>query len=358
MHTRLRIAVGIATVGRPSILAETLRELTRQTRQPDRVLVCGTLASDIGDRATWAWPAEVVLAPRGLPHQRNCILDNVPDCDVLLYLDDDFLPDPHYLDVVEKLFSRRPDVVVLTGRVLADGVCGPGLTASEGRSVLAAGALVGERLASTATFSGYGCNMAVRCDVVRRHRLRFDERLPLYAWQEDVDFSCRMASHGAVLLAEGAQGVHLGVKQGRTPGLQLGYAQVANPLYLVGKQAGYPLRRALSHIGCNMAANLVRALRPEPWVDRRGRLHGNLLALADLVRGRLQPETMLTCDGRSLRASLLRRTSMRNGLPRISRHLGSLVRSRVAAGSVSGTESAQLARTSALGVGARPVQEG
>ena len=104
-----------------------------------------------------------------------------------------------------------------------------------------------------------------------------------------------LAPHGAILQVEGARGVHLGVKQGRSPGVQLGYAQVVNPLYLVRKQAGYPMGRALSHIGCNMAANLLRALRPEPWVDRRGRLRGNLQALADLLRGRLEPERMLAC---------------------------------------------------------------
>ena len=110
-------------------------------------------------------------------------------------------------------------------------------------------------LQTVPAFNGYGCNMAVRSAVVRRHRLRFDERLPLYAWQEDVDFSRRLAPHGAILQLEGARGVHLGVKQGRSPGVQLGYAQVVNPLYLVRKQAGYPMGRALSHVGCNMAAH-------------------------------------------------------------------------------------------------------
>ena len=142
-----------------------------------------------------------------------------------------------------------------TGRVLADGIGGPGLTPSEGRAILAADDFAGDRLQTAPAFNGYGCNMAVRSAVVRRHRLRFDERLPLYAWQEDVDFSRRLAPHGAILQLEGARGVHLGVKQGRSPGVQLGYAQVVNPFYLVRKQAGYPMGRALSHVGCNMAAH-------------------------------------------------------------------------------------------------------
>jgi hypothetical protein len=53
------------------------------------------------------------------------------------------------------------------------------------------------------------------------------------------------------------------------------------------------LRRAIGHIGKNMAMNIVRAIRPEPYVDRRGRLHGNLLALRDLMARRMVPERIL-----------------------------------------------------------------
>ena len=44
MH--LRIVVGVPTVGRANVLYETLSELSRQTRQPDQVLVCATTPAD------------------------------------------------------------------------------------------------------------------------------------------------------------------------------------------------------------------------------------------------------------------------------------------------------------------------
>jgi hypothetical protein len=44
----------------------------------------------------------------------------------------------------------------------------------------------------------------------------------------------------------------------------------------------------------NIAANALKTLRPEPWVDRRGRLLGNLRAIADLVTGRLDPRKVLS----------------------------------------------------------------
>jgi hypothetical protein len=43
----------------------------------------------------------------------------------------------------------------------------------------------------------------------------------------------------------------------------------------------------------NLAANLARSFWPEAWVDRRGRLRGNLLALCHVLTGRIEPEHVL-----------------------------------------------------------------
>jgi hypothetical protein len=43
----------------------------------------------------------------------------------------------------------------------------------------------------------------------------------------------------------------------------------------------------------NVLANLARTFRPEPWIDRKGRLKGNVLALRDLVTGRISPQRIL-----------------------------------------------------------------
>ena len=288
---RLRITVGIPTVGRAPILCDTLIELARQERRADRVIVCGSHASDL-EGASEAYPGLVLLeSPPGLPRQRNALIDAAPEADLLLFLDDDFLPDAGYLAAVEQHMARHPDVVVTTGLVLADGIGGPGLSAAEGRAVLLGAGPVGNK--ARPVFSGYGCNMAVRLTPMRTHELRFDERLPLYGWQEDVDLSRRLAAFGEVVQLDAARGVHLGVKRGRGSGVRLGYSQVANPLYLAGKRCGYPPGRAIQHILRNLAMNITRAGWPEPYVDRRGRLRGNLLALGDMLRGRMAPERIL-----------------------------------------------------------------
>ena len=284
----MRIAIGIATRGRPAILGEVLAEIARQTRAPDRLLICHVDGNDIADQPARFPDAEFLTAPAGLPRQRNAILDAASDCDAVLFLDDDFLPQPDHLAVTERILLAHPDCVVTTGTVLADGAKGPGISVEDGRAILAADTPPADALAVRPHFNGYGCNMALRLAPMREHGLRFDEHLPLYAWYEDLDLTRRLGAHGTILRLAGARGVHLGSKSGRVAGTRLGYSQVANAIYLARK-GSYPWNRALRSAARNMAMNLARSLAPEPWVDRRGRLRGNLIAIADLLRGRMHP---------------------------------------------------------------------
>jgi GT2 family glycosyltransferase len=286
-----RIAVGIPTVGRAAVLCETLREFAHQTRQPDTIFICGAKQSDLEGVGAVSPDVVQLLSEAGLPRQRNAILAAAADADVVVFFDDDFLPHPQYLAEIESCMAGQSEVVVATGLVLADGIKGPGLSVEEGQAILGQANRGEPKI--IASFSGYGCNMAIRMAPVNAHKIRFDERLPLYGWQEDVDFSRRLSVFGTVVCVTGAQGVHLGVKSGRNTGLRLGYSQVANPLYLSRKRQGYPLRRALSHIAKNMAMNVIRSFRPEAYVDRRGRLRGNFLAIRDLVTGHMVPERIL-----------------------------------------------------------------
>jgi GT2 family glycosyltransferase len=289
----MKIAVGIATRGRAAILGEVLAELDRQTRAPDRVLVCHVTPEDVADLpARFPGVGFLRQEPGGLTRQRNRLMDAAPDADLMLFLDDDFLPAPQFLAVLEAVMAARPDCAVATGTVIADGAKGPGITVAEGRALLAADTPPPDALAAEPHFNGYGCNMALRMVPVRAHALRFDERLPLYGWYEDIDLTRRLLPHGTILRLGAARGVHLGVKQGRVPGVRLGYSQVANPIYLALK-GSFPWSHALPSAGRHTLINLLRSPWPEPEVDRFGRLRGNLLALLDLLRGRVRPERIL-----------------------------------------------------------------
>ncbi len=293
----MNIVVGIATSDRSGMLHQMLDHLRRQELQPDGIVVCGNKVSDIAGIEAAHPSANLIYADAGSSSQRNAIIRFAQDADIIVFFDDDFFPQAEYLRAIERHMQQHPRTVVATGTVIADGINGPGLSVSDALGQLAADReRTGIWRAPTEgkpEFSGYGCNMAVRMADIRREQLLFDEALPLYSWQEDVDLSRRLAVFGDVIKLETARGVHLGVKSGRGSGMKLGYSQVANPLYLVAKKRGYPVRRALSHIGKNVANNILRSPWPEPYVDRRGRLRGNLVAVWDLCRGRMSPERIL-----------------------------------------------------------------
>lgn len=290
----MRIAVGIATRGRAAVLRETLQQLARQTRSPERVVICHTASDDVIGCEKHAG-VELIAASPGLPHQRNRIIEAVSDCDVLLFLDDDFLVSPHYIENTISAFAKDHSIVASTGMPLADGIKGPGIHIADALALIAADPDERDGSADSDIMPaphGYGCNMAIRLETARRYDVRFDERLPLYGWSEDVDYTHRLGRHGRIVKLARARGVHLGVKQGRSPGRNLGYSQVANPIYL-RRKGSYSWGRALRSVGRNLLANAIKSPWPEPWIDRRGRLHGNALAFADLIRGRMAPERVL-----------------------------------------------------------------
>ncbi len=287
------LVVSIPTTNRPLVVASTVRDIARQTRLPDLMLVVIASDTDIDPAALkdLPFPVRVIPSERGLVLQRNTALQHLGRDDVLLFLDDDFLMAPDYLQTLERLFAQNPDVVMVTGTVLEDGIHGPGLDFGHAQRRLAEPSAPADP-ALEDIYNCYGCNMAVRARPLVDHEIRLDERLKLYAWLEDVDFSRQMAAHGRIVKSPELRGVHLGTKIGRSKGVPLGYAQVANPLYLLSKGT-MSLRRVLTILSRNLISNLVKSLMPEPEIDRWGRLKGNLTALADLVRGRMSPERLL-----------------------------------------------------------------
>ena len=286
----LRIALGIASAGRPSILRETIDYLTGLPDQAERLIVCVPIIEDaagLADRRD----LDVIVGSRGLTAQRNRIIQAAAaDTDVLIFLDDDFIPAATFLSRMAAVFAAKPEVAIATGKVLADGVLDGGLSMAKALEVLHTAGEGAEHVADV--YNAYGCNMAVRLAPVVEHALTFDEQLPLYGWLEDVDFSRSIARHGRSVYVEGARGVHLGVRSGRQPGRRLGYSQVANPVYLIRKGT-MSKGRAIAQIGRNILANMSGILLKDRLIDRWGRLNGNLLALSDLLVGRASPSRIL-----------------------------------------------------------------
>lgn len=285
------IHVIIATTGRSQMVGAAVRRLSLQTRKPDGIVVIGAQPDDVACVHDDDPAVEVLIAPRGSCSQRNAGLDHIAGrSDVVVFFDDDLVADHHYLAHTEQLFESDPELVGLTGHLVADGAHTGAIRWDDAVARLDRG---GERAdaPSAATTWLYGCNMAVRVSAARE--LRFDTALPLYGWQEDVDFSARLGRMGRMMRAPQLTGIHLGARGGRTSGMRFGYSQVANVLYLRRKgtiRLAHGWRLMLG----NIAANLVKSFRPEPEIDRRGRLRGNVQALLDSLRGLDDPRRIET----------------------------------------------------------------
>jgi GT2 family glycosyltransferase len=282
------VAVVIATRGRPDIVTATLEHLLKtQILKPAAVVVSCAVHEDAGKAAELP-NVTVVTGPPGLAAQRNTALAALPtEIDVVVFFDDDFVADANWLAAAARTFRDEPRVQGFTGRVLADGIKGPGLTFDDAVRIVET-ANPSARWSRIEPFSPYGCNMAFRLSAVGD--LRFDERLVLYGWLEDRDFGALLAKRGGQLIkCSSACGVHMGVKSGRVAGDRLGYSQIVNPIYMLRKGT-MTIGQVTGQVFRNVSSNIVGAIRPEPFVDRRGRLRGNLLGFADVVRGRVEPE--------------------------------------------------------------------
>lgn len=287
----MRMHVVIPTTGRAKVVGQVVRRLGGQTRSPDGIVVVGACPDDVRGLEDDLPGLRVITASKGLCSQRNAGIDAIGrECEVVIFLDDDFVPAEDFLENAEALLASDEGIVGLTGQLVADGAQTGSLTFEE-----AVHRLDVERerprhtIARTAWL--YGCNMVIRLNA--RPDLRFDEALPLYGWQEDVDFSSRLGRCGKMYRSHLLTGIHLGVRGGRTSGKRLGYSQVANVLYL-RRKGTIRLLHGWRIMVCNIAINLVRSIHPEPDIDRRGRLAGNCRAFLDLVRGRLDPRRVLS----------------------------------------------------------------
>lgn len=289
----MKVAVIIASTGRPGELARWGDHCSRQTQQPTELIYSIATSSDLPSDFDTA-PAKIVFGPKGSAHQRNTGLQALTsDAEIVAFFDDDYIPSRRCIEGIGLAFSAQPDCVGMSGRLLADGINSAGIDYDEARIMID----VFDRedhqpdLSFKPTMGTYGCNMAFRRSKI--DDIRFDERLPLYAWQEDVDFSNRLRGRGHIVRSNSFVGVHQGTKRGRSSGYRLGYSQVANPLYLIRKGT-MPPAAALWLIARNLLSNHAKAFKPEPWIDRSGRVAGNWRAIADLAIGRLKPERVLT----------------------------------------------------------------
>jgi glycosyltransferase involved in cell wall biosynthesis len=288
----MKIIVLIPTIGRKALLSRTLAHLEKQSRKPDEIIVSAPDETHVDRYNGSVLSVNYVFGRKGASAQRNVALEVAKDrCDIISFFDDDFLPATTYIERLLCAFQENDDWAVINGNLVEDGINSSGLTFEQGLAALAAAEAGPARpLCITEHPGAYGCNMSFRSRDIGT--LRFDERLVLYGWQEDIDFTSQLLKYGRIVNISTLLGVHLGIKSGRVSGVRLGYSQLVNPIYLIQKGT-VSIPFAFNLMSRNVGSNVVRSFYPEPWVDRRGRLRGNLIAAWHLLGGHIEPEYVL-----------------------------------------------------------------
>jgi hypothetical protein len=289
MSSTPRLAVVIATKGRPQAACRLLKELERQTLPPKTVFLSATDHADVGIIPNTRLSVELILGSPGSSVQRNRALDRFEGrYDFVFFLDDDFVPSPHWIEQSVRVFQTHRDVAGVGGTVIRDGALSDEVSWEEAIRLIceADAADLDDSLIEVTGL--YGCNMAFRMTAIGA-AVRFDERLIAYGWLEDADFSRMAGRAGRLVQSRSLIGVHLGIKQGRVPGARFGYSQIANLWYLRGKGTLSPREVWLNTFKA-LAVNGIKAIRPEKFIDRRGRFRGNLVAVRHLLLGICQPE--------------------------------------------------------------------
>jgi GT2 family glycosyltransferase len=256
---------------------------------PSLVVVSATENADVGAKLQTQMNVEVMLGSPGTSIQRNRALDTLQDrCDAVFFFDDDFVPSRHWIERAVRVFVENPHIAGVSGRVIRDGALSDAVTWEEADRLIGE-ADAGEPDGTLAEAPDlYGCNMAFRMSAVGSH-VRFDERLALYGWLEDKDFSRTAQKSGRLVQCSFLTGVHLGLKSGRVSGRRFGYSQIINPWYLCRKGT-VTTKEAWSNTLRALAINGIKTIRPETFIDRRGRFRGNVVAVRHLLSGICRPE--------------------------------------------------------------------
>jgi GT2 family glycosyltransferase len=134
---------------------------------------------------------QVVQGPRlGPAANRNCGAAHSA-ADLLVFLDDDCMPDPSLIAIYQQAAIENPGIGVFEGRITAEGKalsCADGAPSNETGGYL------------------WSCNFAVRREVFQSIH-GFDDRFP-FAAMEDNDFHFRVKSAASILFLPDARVWH------------------------------------------------------------------------------------------------------------------------------------------------------
>lgn len=275
------------SINRPQMLHESVLSVVKQS-VPSRILVSVPGKEHVSPETLALPGVELVLSPRGLCAQRNTALRQIADRDtVIFFFDDDVEVERRYVEEMLLLFEQRPTVSLASGINVGLGAPAGTLTRDTAKSLIQSKLAQSPETGIIPVRSVIGCKMCFRGSLMGS--VQFDERLPLYAYMEDFDFSLQCKKHGELVLNRACLMVHIETAEGRMGSRRRGFSEIVNPFYIYKKKIGAGFTRTI-------VGSLRRTLRSaRGYADPGGRdqLRGNLIGWTKVITGRVDPEYML-----------------------------------------------------------------
>jgi len=232
---------------------------------------------------------ELVVSPQGLPSQRNAALKTIADREAIIFLfDDDVEIEEHYAERILDAYKEHPEIALMNGRNVARGAVSGSLTRRSAREFIRAkmGARSPTPVLEPAR-TGLGCRMSFPARLLGK--VAFDERLALYGYQEDYEFSLQCAEYGLVVTNNAALMAHIETPAGRVGVVRRGYSEVVNPIYIAWKHPRANKARAIAGAVRRTFRNGLNSHR----AHARKQLSGNLMGWVSVLSGSLDPERIV-----------------------------------------------------------------
>ena len=272
------ISVIIPTYKRYEDLIETLQSLNNQSRLPDEVIIfdespANELRKVIRIR-NFSYPLKYVWSHskfRSLARSRNKA-NKLAKGRIIVFLDDDVVLSPDYLERVMRFFRDNPHVKGVTGLIINQTKFSkiyqmlnmiflrPHKTKVPvvQRSFIPTSPKI---MKTTVVEWLSGCNMAYRREVLES--MDFDWRLLKYSYSEDVDFSFRVYKkygEGSLWLLSDAKLIHNHSPSGRLLGFRLeAHRRIVN-MYMLYKHFGDTKLNILVFLWWNLGEILEQVL--------------------------------------------------------------------------------------------------
>ena len=235
----MNVSIVIGTRDRPESLRRCLESIAAQTRPPAEVLIVDDGSLEPRDALAPLIGAGIRAryfnksATPGLTRSRNLGIRESTG-EVVMFLDDDVIIEPRYLEAIARVYERHPDAAGVGGRLLGGLPSWPKrlflrtflLDAAEDGRILpnGIGVLIRtiDRVTPVQWFSG--CNMSYRRSVF--DQVMFDEEFAGNGWGDDRDFSYTVSRSRVLLAAPDATLWHLEDPRGRASQRAFGVTEI------------------------------------------------------------------------------------------------------------------------------------